>query len=69
VSLDDKIRSAAESGAAGFTIWPTPDGRWQAGVLRGDGWRVRIASGPTNALDQALADEPEALTQDEGIFG
>lgn len=54
-NLDTLIQETARNGRfAGLTLWPTPEGLFQANVSEGQGWRVEIDADPAAALLRAL---------------
>lgn len=57
MKTDLLIGEAAFSGLAGFTLYPTQDGRWQASTSRDrQSWTVHIHADPVAAMQIALAD-------------
>lgn len=66
--IESLIRQAVIAGAKGLTLWPTPDGQWQASLKNQDGgFRVRASDDPVTAVLEALT--PRQTTDDKGIFG
>ena len=53
--LETLIQEAARDGRfRGLTLWPTQDGRFQANIADGPGWRVEIDADPVAALRRVL---------------
>lgn len=61
---------AAEGKLHAFTLWPTPDGGYQANLQAGKaaGWRVRRGSTPSDAIEAVLAmDYVDAIDDRSGV--
>lgn len=56
MTIDQQLAEAAAGGLQGFTLYPTPDGRWQASTTRDKlGWQITIDDDPATAVRVALA--------------
>lgn len=73
MTTDQQLAEAVAGGLQGFTLYPTPDGRWQASTTRDKiGWQVFIADDPIDAVRLALSGLSTKKTDNaipEGIFG
>jgi hypothetical protein len=56
MKIDQLLREAAQNGLAGFTLYPTNDGRWQASTTTDRlGWSITVDDDPATAAVRALS--------------
>lgn len=69
MTLESLLHEARGRGLDGLTLYRTKNGQWQAGSRWGtNGWAVRIADEPAEAIADALGGEGY-LAEDLGAFG
>jgi hypothetical protein len=56
MKIDQLLREAAQNGLAGFTLYPTNGGRWQASTTADRlGWSITVDDDPATAVVRALS--------------